>query len=540
MDEGWNAWQSTLIIIVISSIVGGLFVWSGALGAEYGFPFVIIARAAFGWRGSYLIALFRGLVSILIGALMIWMNAQLMTAFLTSWHIGYENLPLGFPNGWGIDSQLAISLSISWFTSVLPGVLGFGVITVMLAAKAILLPLFIVVMTIWAGASKSSSGPLLQSQPFGHDFPFQTTGEILEAVFTVVPYFVGLAIPFVMNVSDYTRHARSKFDAMLGHAVGTPLFTSAFAVLGMILTSIYFGAYGTISPLNLKHLMSQEGIPSNPGFTTVFGILFMFSSVCANVILNVYPLALITVLYFPRVPMRVAHVIAGLVIIPCLALFIGTTPPTEDAIIPAVVTPVYETLLAFLAPVFAVMLAHEHGTFHETFPDKFTRYIQNGGGIVNGWGWKAFLAVFVGSLVSLMGATFTWMFLVESVPMHPAKLIVNGTVSEAWKMGWNATNITLSTPFGQRNESSLLEVAWVWRRVGPVGSMVVAVAVFLLLSVFIKDDTEEYATLGDGDTSTQFETIELDNGRDSALTVVNPNVGHTDLGYESEANQLGI
>jgi NCS1 family nucleobase:cation symporter-1 len=107
----------------------------------------------------------------------------------------------------------------------------------------------------WAIGKAGSLGEIL-SQPS----KFQSTGEFLAVFIPGLTGMVGFWATLSLNISDFTRYARSQRDQAIGQAIGLPPTMTLFAFIGVGVTSataIIFGR--TIwDPVELIGLMDNK------------------------------------------------------------------------------------------------------------------------------------------------------------------------------------------------------------------------------------------------------------------------------------------
>lgn len=529
--EGWNSWQMFLIVLVTSSLLGFLLLWTGRIGTELGLPFMTSLRPSFGWRGSYMIGTLRYLVSMLIGALGIWINAKLLSQVFISWNVGFDSIPPSSVQGFGINGPLAVSLCLSWLFLFVPSLFGINSLSPLIIGKVAVMTIYLLVLLIWAAAKVSGPGPLLTDDPFGASLTNDVSGvDAAKTVLTIVPYLISLAIPYIFNMSDFTRNARRPKDALMGIAIGTPIFFTTVAMVGMILISFFIQEFSSVFEFSYTQIFSSGSTTQDGVFVTFFGLIVFCSSLITNLSINIYPMSLMIAYVFPKIPMFVSNILACVSTIPFLALFLGTTDISATSMIPAIVSPLYETLLAVLAPSLAIYLSHSVMT-----PDNsvhtWSRFVEKGGGVSRGWAWKAFLALFLGFLVSAVGTGFTWYMGIELIDGRIVNF--NEPVVEYWSHGWfmdvginsNTTNTTSATAVSGF-DATTLEISWIWRRVGYIVSMIIAAITYICLRYFLEEGMEL-----DLD-ATRDNSFEMDMSRDKS--------GSPDSFFLDEPNDFGV
>jgi NCS1 family nucleobase:cation symporter-1 len=199
-------------------------------GTRYGISFPVLCRAAFGVRGANVPAILRAIVACGWFGIQTWIGALAMDALFSAAWAGWANIPghtwLAFALFWGI--QVAI---------ILKGTEGIKVLEswsapLLLAGGAILL--------WWGIRNGGGLGRVLtESQRLqGGNANFWA---LFPAALTAnVGYWATLSL----NIPDFTRYAKSQRSQALGQALGLPTTMTAFAFIGVAVTSATIVIFG--------------------------------------------------------------------------------------------------------------------------------------------------------------------------------------------------------------------------------------------------------------------------------------------------------
>lgn len=230
MTQGMTWWQAMLTILLGNVIVLVPMVLNAHAGTRYGISFPVLCRAAFGVRGANVPAVLRAIVACGWFGIQTWIGALALDTLLRAAWAGWAGVPgatwIAFAVFWAI--QVAI---------ILRGTEGIKVLEswsapLLLGGGALLL---------WWGVSHGGglSNVLEQSQrlqqgrtPFWSLFPAALTAN--------VGYWATLSL----NIPDFTRYARSQRSQALGQALGLPTTMTAFAFIGVAVTSATIVIFG--------------------------------------------------------------------------------------------------------------------------------------------------------------------------------------------------------------------------------------------------------------------------------------------------------
>lgn len=230
MSQGMNWWQAMGTILLANIIVLIPMILNAHAGTKYGISFPVLCRASFGVRGANIPALLRAVVACGWFGIQTWIGAlaldALLTAVWTGWSALGSHTAIAFAAFWGIQVAIilkgteGIKMLESWSAPLL---LGGGA-----------------VLLFWAARNGGGLGAVLdRSQSL-------QTGN--ARFWTIFPYAltanVGYWATLSLNIPDFTRYAKSQRSQMLGQALGLPLTMTAFAFIGVAVTSATIVIFG--------------------------------------------------------------------------------------------------------------------------------------------------------------------------------------------------------------------------------------------------------------------------------------------------------
>ncbi|MEO6056075.1 MAG: NCS1 family nucleobase:cation symporter-1 [Gemmatimonadales bacterium] len=230
MAQGMIWWQAMLTILLGNTVVLVPMVLNAHAGTKYGISFPVLCRASFGVRGANLPALLRALVACGWFGIQTWIGALALDALARAAWPGWAAVPgstaIAFGAFWAIEVAVilrgteGIKLLESWSAPLL---LGGGV-----------------ALLVWAIRSGGGLGHLLaESERLqGAERPFWTL--FPSALTASVGYWATLSL----NIPDFTRYARSQRSQLLGQALGLPTTMTAFAFIGVAVTSATIVVFG--------------------------------------------------------------------------------------------------------------------------------------------------------------------------------------------------------------------------------------------------------------------------------------------------------
>jgi nucleobase:cation symporter-1, NCS1 family len=258
IEAGMNWWQAMITILLGNTIVVIPMMLNAHAGTKYGVSFPVLCRASFGTKGANVPAVLRAIVACGWFGIQTWIGGQALDALfgimIPAWRNVGIHLWLAFLLFWAVHVVI-----------ILKGVEGIKHLETWSA------PLLLgggLILLIWASAKAGGLGLVLerssvlqrQHNAFWSIFPGALTAS--------VGYWATLSL----NIPDFTRYAKSQRSQMLGQALGLPLTMTAFAFIGVAVTSATLLIYGQAIP-NPVDLMTR--------FDSVVVVLFATAVIMA-------------------------------------------------------------------------------------------------------------------------------------------------------------------------------------------------------------------------------------------------------------------
>lgn len=267
IEQGMNWWQAMGTILLGNSIVLIPMVLNAHAGTKYGVSFPVLCRASFGTKGANVPAILRAIVACGWFGIQTWIGGTALDVLVTSIWPGWSTaLGAGFLN---VALHTWIAFFVFWLIQVLIILRGIEGIKYLETWTAPLLLAGGVVLLIWASSKAGGLGRVLSASSalqkehanFWNIFPGALTAS--------VGYWATLSL----NIPDFTRYARSQKSQMLGQALGLPLTMTAFAFIGVAVTSATLLIYGTAIP-NPVDLVARFNRPA----VIIFAMLVIFAA----------------------------------------------------------------------------------------------------------------------------------------------------------------------------------------------------------------------------------------------------------------------
>ena len=230
MQQGMRWWQAMFVILLGNVIVLIPMILNAHAGTKYGVSFPVLCRASFGVRGANVPAILRALVACGWFGIQTWIGGLALSTLLAAAWPAWADLP----------GAVWIAFGIFWLIQVAIIVRGLDGIKYLESWSAPLLLGGGALLLWWAVDAGGGFGRILAESarlqtaqvPFWTLFPAALTAN--------VGYWATLSL----NIPDFTRYARSQRSQALGQALGLPATMTAFAFIGVAVTSATIVVFG--------------------------------------------------------------------------------------------------------------------------------------------------------------------------------------------------------------------------------------------------------------------------------------------------------
>ena len=270
IEAGMNWWEAMITILLGNTIVLIPMMLNAHAGTKYGVSFPVLCRASFGTKGANVPAILRAIVACGWFGIQTWIGGQAIDAlFGVMW------------KGWsGIGAHTWIAFFLFWAIQVYIIVHGVEGIKHLETWSAPLLLGGGAILLAWASWKAGGLGRVLtesaalqkQHNAFWLVFPGALTAS--------VGYWATLSL----NIPDFTRYARSQRSQMLGQALGLPLTMTAFAFIGVAVTSATLLIYGQPIPNPVDLMTRFDSVLVIAFATAVIFAAQLTTNMAANVV----------------------------------------------------------------------------------------------------------------------------------------------------------------------------------------------------------------------------------------------------------------
>jgi nucleobase:cation symporter-1, NCS1 family len=269
MIAGGMNWKQAIFTVFLGNVLVLIpMLLNAHAGAQYGIPFPVFARSAFGVLGANVPAILRALVACGWFGIQAWIGGEAIYTMLLALEPGWKSVPWCLP----------MCFLFFWLLNVIVIVRGIQTIRFLQGITAPFLLLIGLALLLWARGKAGGFGPMLATPSKFHSF-----GEFFKFFVPSLTGVVAFWATVALNIPDFTRYARSQREQMVGQAMGLPATMTFYSFIGIAVTSatvILFGQAIWDPVAVLAHL-------GNPIAVIIAMIALLMATLNVNVAANV-------------------------------------------------------------------------------------------------------------------------------------------------------------------------------------------------------------------------------------------------------------
>jgi NCS1 family nucleobase:cation symporter-1 len=230
MEQGMT-WRQAMVVILLGNVIVLIpMILNAHAGTKYGISFPVLCRASFGVRGANVAAILRAIVACGWFGIQTWIGALALDALMKAAWPGWAQIP----------GSIAIAFAVFWGIQVLIIFKGTEGIKLLEAWSAPLLLGGGALLLWWAIRNGGGLANILNESQKLQKGQGQFWALFPAALTANVGYWATLSL----NIPDFTRYAKSQRSQALGQALGLPTTMTAFAFIGVAVTSATIVIFG--------------------------------------------------------------------------------------------------------------------------------------------------------------------------------------------------------------------------------------------------------------------------------------------------------
>lgn len=229
VQGGMNWSQAVLTVLVGTLIVMIPMLLNSHPGTKYGIPFPVLVRAPFGVLGANIPASIRALVACGWFGIQTWIGGQAIHTLLATLWPAWQEFSYG-----GV-----ICFAAFWLINLAVILKGMEYVRLLQGFSAPILLVVSLMLFAWAYTKAGGLDPMLSAPSRFENFP-----DFLKFFVPGVNAAVGYWATLSLNISDFSRFARSQRDQILGQSTALPLSMTLYALISIAVTSSTLVIYG--------------------------------------------------------------------------------------------------------------------------------------------------------------------------------------------------------------------------------------------------------------------------------------------------------
>ena len=301
VTAGMNVAQSLVVVVLGNVLITLPILLQSHPGTKWGVAFPVVARSVFGHRGAHIATFLRAVVAVGWFGIQTYVGGcathELLQAFVP---LPANAAPLPLV---GLTADKLACVLAFWAVQVGVVVRGMGAIKVLECASApVLAALCLLLLVHTAGAAAAATGEPATAALKHVSAPLDTMA-FLGQVGPAVTAFVGFWATLALNISDFSRLATSHRSAVVGQALGLPLFSIAFSLVAIAVTACTVSIYGApvADPVLLIGRIASASASGGAPVVAALGLVgLMIATLSTNVAANVVAPANALAAAFPR------------------------------------------------------------------------------------------------------------------------------------------------------------------------------------------------------------------------------------------------
>ena len=269
MIAGGMNWKQAIFTVFLGNVLVLIpMLLNAHAGAQYGIPFPVFARSAFGVLGANVPAILRALVACGWFGIQAWIGGEAIYTMMLALEPGWKSISWCLP----------VCFLFFWLLNVIVIVRGIQTIRFLQGITAPFLLLIGLALLLWARSKAGGFGPMLATPS-----KFHTFGEFFRFFVPSLTGVVAFWATVALNIPDFTRYAHSQREQMVGQALGLPATMTFYSFIGIAVTSatvILFGQAIWDPVAVLAHL-------GNPIAVIIAMVALLMATLNVNVAANV-------------------------------------------------------------------------------------------------------------------------------------------------------------------------------------------------------------------------------------------------------------
>ncbi|KAK5074062.1 hypothetical protein LTR64_006796 [Lithohypha guttulata] len=233
-------WRESLGIVALSFfIISWVIAFNGAIGVLHHVPFPVIARASWGFWGSYIAIISRAILAVFWFAIQTMNGANTLRVMIGAIWPSFLRLHNSLPASADIDTQTMICFFLFWLAQVPFLLMHPNQLRILFMAKSLIVPVAWIAIMGWALGSTNSREIFNQKATIGGS---AYSWAFLSSMTSTIGNYATLSV----NQSDFSRYSRVSVKWQAIYVPLLPLIFTFIAFIGIASSSAGSAHYGVL------------------------------------------------------------------------------------------------------------------------------------------------------------------------------------------------------------------------------------------------------------------------------------------------------
>ncbi|KAJ9204562.1 hypothetical protein DTO164E3_1737 [Paecilomyces variotii] len=243
--------ESLIIVAVAFFIISFVISGNGAIGSIYHVPFPVLARASWGFWGSYIAIISRVILAVFWFAIQNVNGGNAVRVMIGAIWPSFLTIKNTIPENQGITTNGMVSFFLFWLAQIPFLYMRPDKLRWLFMAKSIFVPIGWIAMLIWAFVSEGG-GKIYDQQPTLKPGSSAYSWLFLANLTSVIGNYATLSV----NQSDFSRYSRVSVKWQILYVPMLPIVFTFIAFIGITTSSAGQARYGGSLPWDPTVLIS--------------------------------------------------------------------------------------------------------------------------------------------------------------------------------------------------------------------------------------------------------------------------------------------
>jgi NCS1 nucleoside transporter family len=236
------SWRESLGVVALAFfIISFVIALNGAIGVIHHAPFPVLARASWGFWGSYIAIISRAILAVFWFAIQTMNGANTIRCMLGAIWPSFLRIHNDLPADAGITTNTMVSFFLFWLIQIPFLYMHPNKLRWLFMAKSVVVPIAWIAILIWAFVSTGGGGEIFKQKATLRGSAYSWA--FLSSLTSVIGNYATLSV----NQSDFSRYSRVSVKWQLIYVPFLPIIFTFIAFIGIAASSAGQVKYGVLN-----------------------------------------------------------------------------------------------------------------------------------------------------------------------------------------------------------------------------------------------------------------------------------------------------